>query len=258
MAEEYKHPNDLIRRGVKEPSPLGTATFIGLRSLDPLWQYQILRHGVGASLLHKLGFNTLPAGMPTQTGIALIDKLELSPYRLILLSMAAGSAIKQIFWLTVTSQEEFGAGPAVAVSIYNTVINSINSLLFTSTLASASLDSDANFPQWPLLIGSAMYVVGILTETVAEVQRSQWKKKPENKGKVYTGGLWSITRHINYTGYTLWRSGYALAGGGWIWAGIMTAWQVYDFTQRSIPVLDDYCTKRVSVKPSKLQTERLY
>jgi protein-S-isoprenylcysteine O-methyltransferase Ste14 len=243
---KVKKQMDLIDRGVKEPSPIGSTVFVGLRALDPLLQYGILKHGYGQRLLHGLGLETLPAGLPTNTGVALIDKLGLSPYRLILLGMSAGSAAKQIYWLLGTSQEMFPPGAAVTVSAYNAIVNSINSLLFTTTLASASLSGSETFPQPPLVVGATLYIVGILVEAIAETQRAAFKRKPENKGKPYTGGLWKFARHINYGGYTLWRAGYATAAGGWIWGAMMFAWQFYDFSQRAVPVLNDYCEKRVS------------
>ena len=72
---------------------------------------------------------------------------------------------------------------------------------------------------------------------------------PANKGKIYSGGLFGLSRHINYFGYTLWRSGYALAAGGWIWGSIVAGFFTYDFTQRAIPVLTEYMEERVSSAP---------
>lgn len=246
--ESYKgSKHDLINRGVKQRDVPGTLTFVGLRVLDPLLQYGILANGVGSSLVRKLGIDTLPPGLATNTGISLIDSLGLSPYRLILLGMSVGTVVKQTYWNVAVRQEEFPPSAAVIIAGYNTLINSINSLLFTTTFGSASLDSGANFPQYPLLVGGACYVVGILTEAIAEEQRKHFKKDPANKGQPCTTGLWSVARHINYGGYALWRFGYALAAGGWIWASIMAGFQTWDFTQRAIPVLDEYCTNRVSL-----------
>src|SRR5579871_1187410 len=160
---EGRKPVDFIKRGIKEPSPFGTTVFIGLRSLDPVLQYGILARGWGSSFLHKIGLSTLPAGLPTNTG-TVIDKLGLSPYRLILLAMATGSSLKQIYWLVGMSEEKFDPGAAIAVAGYNTAFNTLNHLLFTTTAFSASLSGNETFPQTPLIVGSIMYVVGILTE----------------------------------------------------------------------------------------------
>ncbi|KAF1981411.1 hypothetical protein K402DRAFT_425461 [Aulographum hederae CBS 113979] len=238
-----KKPMDLINRGAKYSTPLGTSLFVGLRSLDPIFQYGILAHGVGSSLLHKIGLETLPAGLPTATG-TFIDALGLSPYRLVLLSMAVGSSAKQIYWLLGLSQEAFHPSAAVPVSIYNTLVNSLNTLIFTTAIASGSTYNGGKFPQVPFVIGSLMYVVGISVETIAEIQRKNFKSKPENKGKCYTGGLWAYARHVNYAGYAVWRTGFAMAAGGYPWALAFAAWQSFDFTQRSIPILDEYCGER--------------
>lgn len=243
-AERKSKSFDLINRGVKRPTPIGTALFVGLRALDPLLQYGILAHGVGSTLLSKLGITQLPAGLATNTG-TFIDKLGLSPYRLIILAMAAGSSIKQIYWILGTSEEELPPGPALSVVAYNTIFNSINSLAFTTTIASASLSSNETFPQTPLLVGCTLYVAGILTESIAETQRRNFKRDPKNKGKVYSEGLWSFARHINYTGYSLWRAGYTLACSGWGGGAFVVSFLLADFNFRATKVLDEYCAPKV-------------
>jgi len=240
---EKKVPFDLISRGRKQPTPLGTTVFVGLRSLDPFLQYGILAKGVGSGLLTRIGLTQLPAGLGTNTG-TFIDRLGLSPYRLILLSLATGSSIKQIYWLLGTSQEEFPPGAAIPVAAYNTVFNSVNNLLFTTTLASASLASDSAFPQWPLIVGVTAYAIGMGLEIVSENQRANFKKDPKNTGKPFTGGLWSVARHINYTGYSLWRAGFTCAAAGFPAGLVVLGFCLFDFNIRAIPVLDNYCSGR--------------
>jgi protein-S-isoprenylcysteine O-methyltransferase Ste14 len=237
------HKNKLILRGIKQSSPLGTGLFLGLRTLDPLLQYGILAKGIASRAIHKLGGKTLPQGPPVMTG-TFLDGLALSPYRLILLGMAAGSALKQNYWLVAICQEQFPPLSAIEVSVFNAVFNSVNSLLFTCSLTSASTNGE-HFPQTPLLVGATLYAVGIFTETFSEWQRLQFKKKSANKGKVYTGGLFSLARHINYAGYTMWRAGYALAAGGWTWGAIVGAFFSYNFISDGIPELNRYCQERV-------------
>jgi protein-S-isoprenylcysteine O-methyltransferase Ste14 len=239
-----KEPFNMLRRGIKKSNPAGALTFIGLRAVDPALQYAILARGIGSSLLQKLGLETLPAG-PPNTG-TLFDALGLSPYRLVLFGMAVGSSVKQIYWLLSLSEEEMVPSTAAAVAAFNTVVNSMNNLLFTCSLTSASLSSGGVFPQTPFLVGSALYVAGILLETASEVERKQFKKDPRNKGRVYSEGLWALARHINYTGYTIWRVGYALVGGGWIWAGFMLGYQIQYFLNNAIPSIDGYCSQNVS------------
>lgn len=260
MAEKKDSPKfrpDLITRGIKSPSPLGTATFIGLRILDPLIQYGILAQSWGSSALHTLGLSTLPAGLPTASGTP-IDALGLSPYRLILLAMATGTCVKQVWWLVGTSEETFGPGPALVVGGYNMAVNSVNDLLFTTAAFSASLSGGETFPQPPLVVGGVLYVLGMVVEVVSEWQRARFKSDPENKGRPYTQGLFRYARHVNYTGYSLWRAGYALAAGGWGWGLAAFAWQFSDFAMRAVPVLNEYCEKRYGERWEEFKRQTPY
>ena len=46
-------------------------------------------------------------------------------------------------------------------------------------------------------IGWSLYVFGIVFEVVADVQKTLFRQKSENRGKFITSGLWSISRHPN-------------------------------------------------------------
>ncbi len=245
--------SEFIRRGHYGSSPLSTATFVGLRALDPILQYHIIRPGGwGASLLANLGVATISSGVAVQTGIRAIDALGLSLPRWILLAMAAGSTAKQILWLTVLSNEEFPVPMAAMVSVYNTVMNSVNTLLFVAAATSASGASSA-LPRiaipgtgitlpLPCALGALMYAVGISVETISEAQRKAFKSRPENKGKICRVGLWKVARHVNYAGYAVWRTGFALASGGWIPAALIMGWQAYQLLTSGVGNLDPYMT----------------
>jgi protein-S-isoprenylcysteine O-methyltransferase Ste14 len=242
MADPSKLRDNLSR--VKKSSPLGTTIFVGLRLLDPLLQHAILARNLGSALIHRLGAQTIAEGAP------LNDITSLSPYRVVLLSMAIGSSVKQIFWILSISQEEFTPKIAFPIASFNTLFNSANSLLFICASTSASGTggqgfSEPGFPSTALVVGAGSYLVGMILETASEVQRKRFKKDPQNEGKNYSGGLFSLARHINYGGYTLWRAGYALASGGWIWGAIIGGLFFYDFANRGIPILDYYCQQRV-------------
>lgn len=53
---------------------------------------------------------------------------------------------------------------------------------------------DINYP------GIFLIVIGFLLEAVADQQRYSFLKKPENKDKLITAGLWKFSRHPNYFG----------------------------------------------------------
>ncbi|KAI0478350.1 hypothetical protein F4859DRAFT_54590 [Xylaria cf. heliscus] len=259
-----KKPFDLIRRGEKKPTPSGTLTFIGLRLADIPLQHALLSPSAaspGVQLLTYLGFRTI------YTSASLLpanSSWTSPPTSLILLLMSIGSATKQIYWQTATSQESFPPSAAVAVSLFNTVVNSANTLLFlalgTTSLLSwpriplplslfspspATSTSDTNM-SIPLstILGTLFYVAGIAIETLSERQRAAFKAHPENKGRVCTIGLWGWARHINYFGYALWRGGYCMVASGWVGGIIMGLWQCLDLGSRAVAVQDDYCGKR--------------
>lgn len=240
-----------IERGDKSRNFAGTATFIGLRALDPLLQYQILGNGLADGLVTTLGGSIIAQGpkLSPETGVAYIDKLGLSPYRLILLSMACGSSIKHIIWKAFIGEENMSPKFAGFVGVFNTVFNSLNSIFFI-TRALSPADGRGEGPYWPgwpgarLSVGSGLFVAGIVIELAAELQRKAFKSKKENEGMPHTSGLFALVKHPNYTGYTIWRTGYAIAAGGWVWGAFQAAFFGYDFATRAAPTLNEYCQQR--------------
>lgn len=251
----HKPSNDIVLRGVKSPSPAGTTAFVGLRVLDPLLQYHILAHGLGTSFLARLGLSTVPLSVAvvTRTGIKLIDRLGLPLEKLILLGMAVGSAASQIFWLTYLSQEKFPLRNALIVSTFNSFLNTVNSLLLLTAATSASLSTrpltvavtgTRTHVSLPVVLGAVLFVVGSALETASELQRKRFKDSPENKGKLCRTGAWSWARHINYGGHLIWRTGTALASGGWIAGCAMALFQGFSFSQNGVVSLDYYMSRR--------------
>lgn len=54
-----------------------------------------------------------------------------------------------------------------------------------------------------LIAGAVLYFVGLFFESVGDYQLKEFIKKPENKGKIMTSGLWKFTGHPNYFGETM-------------------------------------------------------
>lgn len=52
----------------------------------------------------------------------------------------------------------------------------------------------------PYAIGLTIWIIGFIFEAVGDAQLKRFIKKPENKGKLMTSGLWKYTRHPNYFG----------------------------------------------------------
>jgi protein-S-isoprenylcysteine O-methyltransferase Ste14 len=231
-------PNDLITRGERRSTPLGAAVFVGLRALDGF----ILQRALQVldpvpDLLNMLGYAAPP--LPPAGGAVLTSSdHNLTPFQAVIWAMSIGSAAKQIIWVVYIRKEPMDVGNAILISSYNTLLNSLNTMAFA--LATVN-------PTWSersMYIAVTLYATGILTELISELQRKSFKDNPKNDGKPYAGGLFGLARNINYFGYTIWRSAFALAGGGFIWAGLTCAALSCDFCFRAIPVLNDWCTKR--------------
>lgn len=235
-------PKDGVNR-VKGSNPAGTATFVGFRCLDPFLQHTILTHDTGPRLLSSITGTTTPFPTNLSSENLIGHAVGLNPWQTIIFSMSVGSSLKHTLWILGISYEKLDPAAGGAIAAFNSVFNSLNTLLFTL---------HADNPTWSsnsLRIGSALYVTGILTETVAELQRLNFKRNPKNKGKPYSGGLFSLARSINYGGCTLWRTGYALAAGGPIWGAIIFGFFFYNFATQGIPAMDNYCSKKVRLPP---------
>jgi len=242
----------MVSRGIKRSSPGPTTTLIGLRALDPFFQYSILANATLSPVLRSVN---LPPHAYIAPSLSIGNtSTNLTPHGLILLLMSTGSSLKQIYWVGTISEEEMTWTGAIGVSAFNTVFNGINTLLSTTQAFSCDHHYDPHLGVWEQLgqillvpriaVGVSLYVLGMTIETVSEVQRRNFKRKLENKGKVFNGGLFKLARHINYGGYTLWRTGFAIAGGGWIWGATCFGFFAGDFSSRAIPVLDSYCDEK--------------
>ncbi len=53
---------------------------------------------------------------------------------------------------------------------------------------------------WPALLGSLLWAFGLVFETVADHQLTNFRADPANSGKVLDSGLWKYSRHPNYFG----------------------------------------------------------
>jgi steroid 5-alpha reductase family enzyme len=54
-----------------------------------------------------------------------------------------------------------------------------------------------------LIIGLAVWLLGLLTEAIADIEKYQFKNNPKNKNKWISHGLWHFSRHPNYFGEIL-------------------------------------------------------
>jgi steroid 5-alpha reductase family enzyme len=72
--------------------------------------------------------------------------------------------------------------------------------------------------------GTILFLVGFYFEAMSDYQLTEFRKKPENKGKIITSGLWKYTRHPNYFGDALvwWGMGIVALPVEWGFAGLVS------------------------------------
>lgn len=233
MTSKSPQLRDYVTR-TKAPSPLGTSIFVALRLLDPPLIWAILAPGIASNLISALGFS--PPALDTN-----VNYLGLSPAQAVIFLMATAGSLKHVFWILFVSEQQMPTGSGLLLGSLELISDALNSILFVITGSSSS-----GIESWTFIAGISLYTVGLFLETVSEIQRRNFKRMPANRGKPYADGLFSWARNINYGGHTLWKSGFAMVSGGWIWALVIGGTYFYDFASRGVPVLDQYCHKRVS------------
>ena len=90
---------------------------------------------------------------------------------------------------------------------------------------------------WTAWVSVALFALGSWMNSYSEYQRHVWKARPENRGHLYTGGLFRWTRHPNYCGDVLSFSGLALLAGVW-YAALIPLTMAAGFIFGNIPVID--------------------
>jgi protein-S-isoprenylcysteine O-methyltransferase Ste14 len=91
--------------------------------------------------------------------------------------------------------------------------------------------------------GMFLYVVGSYLNTGSEYLRHAWKKDPAHQGRLYTGGFFHYSRHINYFGDEVLFTGYALVTNA-TWALIVPGFMALGFIFANIPALDRYLSRK--------------
>ncbi len=87
------------------------------------------------------------------------------------------------------------------------------------------------------------FFAGSMLNTTSELLRMKFKENPNNKGKLYTGGLFHYAVHINYFGDFLWVLGFALLTMN-LWALIIPVSLFVMFKFSYIPNADRYMSMK--------------
>jgi protein-S-isoprenylcysteine O-methyltransferase Ste14 len=88
-----------------------------------------------------------------------------------------------------------------------------------------------------------LFIAGCVLNTGGEIMRYLWKKREENRGKLYTGGFFRYSRHINYFGDLLWVTAYALVTKNW-WSATIILFLFCFFAFYNAPKLDNYLREK--------------
>jgi steroid 5-alpha reductase family enzyme len=100
------------------------------------------------------------------------------------------------------------------------------------------------------LIGTLVWIFGFAIEATADAQKSQFRSKPENKGKFIDTGLWSWSRHPNYFGEIVIWIGVAIIAlpvlRGWQWVTLISPVFVTLLLTRisGVPILEKRADKK--------------
>lgn len=153
------------------------------------------------------------------------------------------SAFKHMFWVWNLLEVPITLPTAILLCFINYFFDTVNSLLYLYPDTTPT-NHDETITR-TMLLGGVVFCLGSAVEVFAEIQRRRFKRNRVNKGKPFTRGLFGWARHINYTGFALYRLGATTLSGGLLAGVIVSTAHFMDFFIRAIPVLDNYCSAKV-------------
>jgi protein-S-isoprenylcysteine O-methyltransferase Ste14 len=149
-----------------------------------------------------------------------------------------GCALVYFLRVVVTTfyllKRKMGWGEAVLVGVWVTAIHILFACLGGTNPRGLRLATMA---------GLLLYVFGSFLNSGSELQRKWWKERPENKGRLFTQGLFRYSQHINYFGDEILFTGYALITGS-AWSLLVPLLMIAGFVFFNIPELDKHLRQR--------------
>ena len=124
-------------------------------------------------------------------------------------------------------------------------------VLLTAAAAFAVITGGVREPLGAVgMVGIAVWLIGITIEIVADRQKSNFKRNPDNAGSFINVGLWAWSRHPNYFGEIVLWTGMAIVAipvlQGWQWATLISPVFVTFLLTRvsGIPMLETKADER--------------
>ncbi len=97
------------------------------------------------------------------------------------------------------------------------------------------------------ITGIILFLFGSYINTLSDYQRFAWKRRIENKGQLYTGGLFKYSMHINYFGDAVTYIGLALITMELV-CFLISIGIIVNFIVLQIPMLDKHLSNRYGNK----------
>lgn len=95
----------------------------------------------------------------------------------------------------------------------------------------------------PGAVGMVLFAAGSWMNSYSEYTRHVWKRRPENRERLYTLGLFHYSRHPNYFGDLISFSGLCMISGAWLTA-LIPVTMLVGFQFVNIPVLDSHLREK--------------
>jgi protein-S-isoprenylcysteine O-methyltransferase Ste14 len=183
------------------------------------FSYWILFKGGGVVLLDKLGLKAIPGNYYARTIIFLFSVIVF---------------LRIIFTMFYLLKRKIPWEESISIPIAFALYYIGYALLGYNRVSSIDLLD---------FLAIIIFLTGSFINTYSELQRHFWKQRDENKGKLYTKGLFGSAMHINYFGDLLWVTAYALITRN-PWSAVIPVFLFCFFVFYNIPKLDAYLSHK--------------
>lgn len=229
-----------VQRGDYSSSIFSKSLFVVGRLVSGPLQCILIR----AHLLSYFGVALPPAG-----GSIHLFGRTYSRLPLLTALMPTILAIEHAFWVSCWARERMTPTLAVFGILADFIFETVTSIVFTGASTNL-LSSERKF-----YIGNAIFFTGMAIELVAELHRASFRSKPENEGKLCTTGLWTVARHINYSGHVMFGFGVGLAVSRLKYSLATAGMYLANFTTNAMPSHGLCCKRKYGQQWTKYEKE---